>query len=55
MCTHWLGIKLRGLFRVQKDSKVRFEEARRFYDIAIQMLVEKFDYNPSFKRPGDQI
>merc|ERR1711871_952525 len=34
---------------LQKDSKVRFEEARRFYDIAIQMLVEKFDYNPAFK------
>merc|ERR1712166_62564 len=39
---------------LQKDSKVRFEDARKFYDIAIKMLVEKFDYNPAFKRPGDQ-
>merc|ERR1711967_82176 len=40
---------------LQKDPKVRFEDARKFYDIAIQMLIEKFDYNPAFKRPGDQI
>merc|ERR1712159_253585 len=39
---------------LQKDSKVQFEDARKFYDIAIKMLVEKFNYNPSFKRPGDQ-
>eukprot|EP00656_Telonema_subtile_P023804 TRINITY_DN2541_c0_g1_i1.p3 TRINITY_DN2541_c0_g1~~TRINITY_DN2541_c0_g1_i1.p3 ORF type:complete len:108 (-),score=40.35 TRINITY_DN2541_c0_g1_i1:295-618(-) len=40
---------------LQKDSKVRFEDARGFYDKAIKMLVERFDYNPAFKRPGDQI
>merc|ERR1711865_107372 len=40
---------------LQKDSKIRFEDAKRFYDKAIQMLIEKFDYNPAFKRPGDQL
>merc|ERR1711988_334768 len=40
---------------LQKDSKVRFEDAKKFYEKAIQMLIDKFDYNPAFKRPGDQL
>jgi len=37
------------------DATTRFEDAKRFYDKAIQMLIDKFDYNPAFKRPGDQL
>merc|ERR1712094_48603 len=40
---------------LQKDSKVRFEDAKKFYEKAIQMLIDKFDYNPAFKRPGDKL
>merc|ERR1712178_2722 len=40
---------------LQKDSKLKFEDAKKFYDKAIQMLIDKFDYNPAFKRPGDQL
>merc|ERR1711998_669277 len=41
--------------QLQRDSKLKFEDAKSFYDKAIQMLIEKFDYNPAFKRPGDQL
>ena len=37
------------------DATTRFEDAKKFYDKAIQMLIDKFDYNPAFKRPGDQL
>ena len=37
------------------DATIRFEDAKKFYDKAIQMLIDKFDYNPAFKRPGDKL